>query len=171
MPTPSTLLAEASSSPFSWSGSLRHLLGLTFVVIMMPGCGGDSGPPKYDVNGTITVGGEPVEEGTITLEPLDGKGASASSKIKDGKYHLKIVPGKKQVVIHAPKVVKEVPARPGEADSPMIQVTQDLADPKYNDESQLAYNVEPKSQTKDFSLDKPDPNVKRNPGTPKKAHR
>ena len=53
--------------------------GLLFV----SGCGG---PPS--ISGTVTYEGELVGNGVITFAPVDGAGTPASTKIKDGKYHI-----------------------------------------------------------------------------------
>ncbi|MFH1918534.1 MAG: hypothetical protein ABIP48_01420 [Planctomycetota bacterium] len=65
------------------------------------GCGNN----LATVEGTVTFDGEPVDNGTIVLEPADGKGPTAGGKIEQGKYLLAdeagVMPGKKIVRITA----------------------------------------------------------------------
>jgi hypothetical protein len=58
-------------------------------VLLIPGCGDDSGLAKrYSVSGTVTYQGKNVEKGTITFKPDDPAGRTASGDIKDGSYSL-----------------------------------------------------------------------------------
>jgi hypothetical protein len=62
-------------------------------VLVLSGCGGDSGPQRYNVSGSVTFDGKPVPAGSVLFEPDRSKGNSgpaAAVKIKDGKYDSKI---------------------------------------------------------------------------------
>lgn len=39
------------------------------LVLATTGCGGPSGPPRYDVRGSVTFSGKPVPAGSIVFEP------------------------------------------------------------------------------------------------------
>src|SRR6266849_5263675 len=60
---------------------------------------------KIAVKGEVTFNGPPVPEGSITLEPADGKGPVSGGVITEGKYHLEgetgTTPGQKIVRITA----------------------------------------------------------------------
>jgi hypothetical protein len=79
--------------------SLRAPAGLTVVlmaVVLIPGCGGDKGPQKYEVSGTVTYGGKPIKSGDIRFEPKEGLvnlQSVAHTRIKDGRYTTEIVGG------------------------------------------------------------------------------
>ena len=50
---------------------------------------GDTGPPRFELSGTITYKGKPVPAGYIRYEPLDtvvNKSTVGNADIKDGKY-------------------------------------------------------------------------------------
>ena len=57
-------------------------------VLWSAGCG-EEGPPRYNLSGKVTYGGQPVPAGSVTLIP-DGaqgnKGAAASIQIRNGTY-------------------------------------------------------------------------------------
>jgi hypothetical protein len=59
------------------------------VVAAVVGCGDSSGLAKrYPVSGTVTYHGKPLERGTISFAPADGKGRAAGGAITDGRYSL-----------------------------------------------------------------------------------
>ena len=80
--------------------SLRMTLTIG-VLMFLAGCG--SG--RFPVAGEVTFDGKPVEQGTISFEPADGKGPTTGGKILGGKYEFKgkaaPLPGKKAVRIFA----------------------------------------------------------------------
>lgn len=55
------------------------------------GCGGgDSGPPRFDISGTVTYNGQPVPVGSIQFLPDASKGNSGPAgyaTITDGKFN------------------------------------------------------------------------------------
>ena len=57
------------------------------------------------VSGSVTYNGEPVGNGHIVMQPVDGKGASCGGEIKDGKFSVETTPGKKLVQIIAVKKI------------------------------------------------------------------
>ena len=61
-------------------GSVAGLL----ICISFSGCGGDGGPPRYGLSGTVSYEGNPVPFGWIVFAPENGPGATAN--IEDGKY-------------------------------------------------------------------------------------
>ena len=75
--------------PASVSARLRALWPAAVACGLLVGCGGDDGPPRADVSGTVTFKGQPVPVGKIFFEPDTAKGNSgpqAFADIKDGKY-------------------------------------------------------------------------------------
>lgn len=54
------------------------------LLLFAAGCGGG----RANVEGQVTFDGQPVEQGTIVFEPVDGKGAAAGGTIQNGKYRL-----------------------------------------------------------------------------------
>ncbi len=71
--------------------AIRYLAGLAAVVLGLglPGCGGDSGPPRYGLSGSVTYGNQPVPAGYIVFAPDKSKGndgPGSQADIKDGRY-------------------------------------------------------------------------------------
>ncbi len=67
------------------------LLSLALGVAMVGvwGCGGPTGPPRYEVSGTVTYAGEPVPAGEVVFEPDPSKGNSGPqcrATINNGEY-------------------------------------------------------------------------------------
>jgi hypothetical protein len=57
-------------------------------LLVLAGCG-ESGPPRYDLSGKVTHGGQPVPAGSVTLVPDTSKGNSGpagSAEIKGVQY-------------------------------------------------------------------------------------
>jgi hypothetical protein len=77
---------------------VRPLFGLALLVLS--GCGGSG----VGVRGEVTYEGQPVEKGSITFLPTDGKGQPSGAAITNGRYSLDaIMPGLKVVQIDASK--------------------------------------------------------------------
>jgi hypothetical protein len=58
-------------------------------VFGLAGCGGDDGPPRYDVSGEVTFQGKPVPVGRIAFEPDTSQGNTGPAgfaEIHDGHY-------------------------------------------------------------------------------------
>jgi hypothetical protein len=84
-----------------------HLTLTLGLVALATGCGGASGPKapdQYPVSGTVTVDGQPLAEGSIVLDPEDGKSIPASGAVKDGAFSFKSPVGNKVVRINAQKL-------------------------------------------------------------------
>jgi len=65
----------------------RRLLAVV-LVCCLAGCG-QKGPRRYDVEGTVTLGGEPVRAGEVQFEPdpdRSNTGPQSRARIKDGRY-------------------------------------------------------------------------------------
>jgi hypothetical protein len=58
------------------------------VLAAVSGCGGTSGPVRHEITGRVTYKGEPVEEGIISFEPMDGQGSKDGATIINGDYRI-----------------------------------------------------------------------------------
>jgi len=54
-------------------------------LVFAAGCG----PPSLTLEGTVTWDGSPVETGTISFMPADGRGPSIGGELKDGRYRVR----------------------------------------------------------------------------------
>lgn len=76
----------------------RPAAALFALLLAIPGCGGDSFPLST-VEGSITVDGEPVPEGTVSFTPLEGEaGKPISADIRNGRYRSEQVPRGRNLV-------------------------------------------------------------------------
>ena len=139
---------------------LARFLPFALLLILTSGCGGSSA----SISGTVTYGGEPVGDGSITFIPVDGKGPSVGNPIEAGHYEVdNITPGPKLVRIEAYKKVhfaqssdemaKKAVANKYLGDGSGLIESADLIPP--NAEGNNAkMTIEPGQQTHDFHLKK-----------------
>lgn len=131
---------------------VRVAAGFLLAASLAAGCGG---PKAGEVSGTVRYDGKPVEQGSIAFVPADGNGPSTGGEIADGKYSVPNVPaGTAKVIIHADKggenkIIYDNPAKPV-----VKAATGELLPDKYHEATELRYDVQPGSQTKDFDLPK-----------------
>jgi len=113
---------------------------LWFLVSVCAGCGGETGPKRYEVIGVVSFDGQPLPDGDIQFLPAEGTGTIDGGKIADGKFALDVTAGKKRVEIRATRETKEmVPsgAMPGQ----MEPKREDYIPAKYNTASTLTAEV------------------------------
>jgi hypothetical protein len=114
------------------------------------GCGHGDG--LLVISGTVSYDGKPLEKGLINFIPADGKGPTAAAAIADGKYSVKIAPGKKQVRIEGYKVLGE---HAFSRTNPRKVVDQkQILPPRYNTKSELTRDIARGDRTCDFTLEK-----------------
>src|SRR5690349_1325348 len=71
----------------SWRPAVAGLAAL--VLSIVPGCGDDDGiGRRYQVSGTVTYNGKPLEKGTIKFQAAAPDGRSAAGEIEQGSYRL-----------------------------------------------------------------------------------
>jgi hypothetical protein len=130
---------------------LRGALALVAAAGLIVGCSDDG---LSDVSGTVTYDGKPVEDGQIKFAPADGQGPTAGDVIKDGKYHARKVPvGTAKVTISGAKVIGQKKVY-NTAESPVMPVTAELLPAKYNDKSELTFEVKRGKNEKNWELAK-----------------
>jgi hypothetical protein len=121
----------------------------TIALSVLSGCS-DNG--TGEVSGTITVDGVPVEKGAISFFPVNQKSPSAGGSIAGGKYVASNVPvGVAMVQIRVPKVVgkKKLYDTP---DSPYRDLLDESLPNKYNDKTELRFDVKPGKNEKNWEL-------------------
>jgi hypothetical protein len=68
------------------------------LIVLASGCGGEG---KVRVSGSVTLDGNPVNNGSIIFEAADGGPGAFSGGIIEGAYELRSTPGSKKVRISA----------------------------------------------------------------------
>ena len=80
------------------------LCSLGGLLFPLAGCG-PRGPRVYDVSGTATFDGKPIENGDIIFLAADGQVSPDAGKIVDGKFQVRVKEGSKKVEIRATKEI------------------------------------------------------------------
>lgn len=113
------------------------LLGLSLLVLA--GCGGETGPQRYPVKGDVTFEGEPVETGRITFRETEGDKRAFSGEIINGRYELQAEPGKMTVEIIASRPTgKFDTSNPDDEPQPVGEM---YIPEKYNTKTELTAEV------------------------------
>ncbi|QDV68830.1 hypothetical protein Poly24_25430 [Rosistilla carotiformis] len=125
----------------------RHALWLLAVSVFVGCSNSGSGPALYEVSGEVVVDGQPLENGSITFEPVDGKGGVYGDQIQNGRYTVQVASGEKRVSILASRPSKAL----GPDGNPM---SEQYIPASYNTKSQLTASVVADAQNEvDFTLD------------------
>ncbi|MBY0458794.1 MAG: hypothetical protein K2V38_15765 [Gemmataceae bacterium] len=135
--------------------ALSALLALTAA-----GCGG---PATGDVSGVVKVDGQtPAEGSSITFVSADGKTAGGGALITDGKYNVKLATGNYKVEVRAPRTLKGAktapagdgpqPGGPGSGGPGGPANIEESLPAKYNDKTELTYEVKAGGQEKNWEL-------------------
>lgn len=133
---------------------MKHFLFLLcacLALTAMVGCGAN----KPVVTGVVSLDGKPLDNGTIQFFPVAGDGQTAAAVLgSDGSYRVEASPTKMKVVIHSVKVLGKRKMYEGQADSPMVEITEELLPARYSDmnKTELSLAVVPGSNKADFAL-------------------
>lgn len=112
---------------------------------------GCSDPSNGEVTGMVRVEGTPVEKGAITFVPADGQGQTAGGEIKAGRYSVRVPVGKMKVSISMPVEDKKKKLYPT-ADSPEMWMYREGLPARYNENTELEFEVKSGSNQKDWDL-------------------
>jgi hypothetical protein len=132
---------------------LLVFLGAALLAAIAGGCGRSDGWQRMPVTGRVTLDGQPLETGRLTLFPIDGtKGPAAGTEIKGGVFTLSTadgpVAGKHRVEIRSvQKTGRQVPspsAVEGDgvfAEGTLVEEYADVIPTRYNTYSELEFEV------------------------------
>lgn len=67
---------------------VSFLVGVLFVLGILPGCGGDNPLGRKALSGVVTLDGAPLDKGAIEFHPLDESGMQSGGLIQAGKYSI-----------------------------------------------------------------------------------
>lgn len=125
----------------------RWMLAL-FLLTGTSGCSNE--PILYEVTGTVTLDGQPVEDGQIIFVPLEEGGTPDAGSIQNGKFAFKSRPGPKKVEIQAMKQhpTKTVPD-PVTGTRPALE---SYIPDRYNTKTELTADVLSNQEVIDFEL-------------------
>jgi hypothetical protein len=125
------------------------IIAFPMCVLLLAGCGGESGPATYSVSGTVTFDGEPVPDGQIAFRDPAGEIASAGGKIENGQFSVQALPGRMQVEITARRETGEFDeSNPDER----VPILEQYIPEKYNTETELVEEIQPETNEFHFEL-------------------
>lgn len=105
------------------------------------------------VEGTVTLDGQPIENGRINMGPMVGQsGTATGGEITNGKYSFRASEGEMVVTIRATKVE---PIENPTADEQAHGITErqvELIPERYNQQSELKATIHKGKNTVDFDL-------------------
>ena len=126
-------------------GRLRFRL-----MLCVAGCGHSDG--LVQIGGGVTYDGQPVKSGTISFLPPDGNGPTAAAIIADGKYSVKVAPGKKQVQDRGFQGRRPTTLCPERSHQPDGRHPEQILPERYNAKSKLACEITAGTHVYDFTL-------------------
>ena len=121
---------------------------LVLAALAASGCG--RSPPILE--GIVTLDGEPIDAGTIELFPADGKGPTAGTGIKAGRYRMATAEGPKKVWINSPQKDGTKMLDPG-GSGQMIDRRVESVPARYHEKTGLEITIKPGRNTHDFTLE------------------
>tara|TARA_R110002095_G_scaffold42912_6_gene39130 strand:- start:1432 stop:1872 length:441 start_codon:yes stop_codon:yes gene_type:complete len=134
--------------------NLFSLCLFSLLVIVLSACfSSNNDHGKVTIAGTVSVDGEPLDTGLITLIPV-GKGVAAGGEIVEGLYQIKssagLIPGEYKVEIDSKKPTgKKVPETIGTG---MIDEYASVIPENYNRNTELKVQIQPGDNQHDFTL-------------------
>jgi hypothetical protein len=117
-------------------------------ILSLPGCGGGG-----HLDGSVTLDGQPVDGGTITLVPSTGAtGGRVSKEIEGGKYSFDSLPtGEFKVEINwMKKTGKQLPSTNDTGTT--VEEKKQLIPINYNTKTELSVEIKSGSNSKNFEL-------------------
>ncbi len=120
------------------------------------GCGGGESVHEVEVTGSVTVDGEPIDQGAISFVAVDGVARTGGGVIKDGKYLARVAPGEKKVMVLGNKLVGTEPLYKDVPDSPTREKYEMITPPAYNAAhlTPLTATITESQENLDFDLSK-----------------
>jgi hypothetical protein len=131
-------------------GKILNSIVAATVVISITGCSNER--PMGDVQGTVTVNGEPLKEGSVRFLPVNGDTQATGGSIRDGKFRVQVPVAKQRVEIAANMIDPEKTPPNATADQIVMKA---LVPDRYNFQSELTLDVVPGVNEPTFKLTNP----------------
>lgn len=125
--------------------------GFAALMAALVGCGPTDG--LISVTGSVTYNGEPVQDGSISFTPIDGRGSSGGGVIENGQIvRGKSSPGKIAVQIYANKIVEKKNPSKEEIERGITSDRVQYLPAPYNQQSKLRIEISESAHNFDFDL-------------------
>lgn len=112
------------------------LLVAAFAAFLASGCGGPKVEPTYEVRGTVSVDGEPLDVGDVYF--VNEGAAPSVFTVVNGAFSGQATAGEHVVQIYAYKIVPPPPTATGDVE----EMKENYLPAEYNSESNLKATVE-----------------------------
>jgi hypothetical protein len=106
------------------------------VAIFVGGC--SRGRPMGDVQGKVTLNGQPLSKGAVRFVPVNGETQATGGTIQDGSFRVAVPVAKQRVEISANEVDLEKTPPNANGDQIVMKI---LVPPRYNIQSELTLDV------------------------------
>jgi hypothetical protein len=120
-------------------------LTASLALMLAPGCGGESGPPRLPVSGRVTLDGQPLSSGAVTLIPTED-GPVVGGTIQEGSFAVDRSegpsPGTCKVEITSVRPTGREVTSPDDPTA-RIEEERDIIPVRYNAETRLEAEVKP----------------------------
>lgn len=132
---------------------MRSVVPLLLVGGMLPLFGGCSRESEYTLEGSVSLDGQLIEDGTIVFEPAEAGARPVSAVIRGGSYVLRgVVGGVNTVSIDGFESQPVSPARNDAYPGSRNETRRSVVPAKYNLESELRYTAVGSKKGVDFAL-------------------
>jgi hypothetical protein len=105
-----------------------------------------------DVQGTVTVNGQPLSEGAVRFIPVNGDTSATGGTIRDGKFRVSVPVAKQRVEISA-NVVDREKTPPNPTNDQIVM--KKLVPSRYNSQSTLTLDVQHGLNEPEYKLTNP----------------
>lgn len=135
----------------------KTVQGLVVLALVMTGCS-DPYAGRFDLSGKVTLEGQPLQDGTITFEPLENQKTASGGTITNGEFKVErkdgLAVGKYRVLITAGD--GKTPANEEEAGGPSGAniLSMDLIPPEWNTESKQEITIKDGENKFEFTIPK-----------------
>ncbi len=129
---------------------LRRVGLLLFLLLLLPAGCSDNG--LVEVTGRVTCDDKPLEKGTISFLPADGKGPTAAAIIEQGDYSVEVAPGEKKVEILGYKTAGKRRYDENDPSSPMLDINEQIVPERFNTKTKLTCQIEAGAGPHDFAV-------------------
>jgi hypothetical protein len=109
------------------------------VILLAMFCAGCSkGRPMGDVQGRVTLNGQPLKEGAVRFIPINGDTQATGGMVRDGSFKVQVPVTKQRVEFSANVVDKEKTPPNANGDQIVMKI---LVPERYNTRSELTLDV------------------------------
>lgn len=130
---------------------VQCVVAVVLIATCQAGCGSGAPEGYARVSGRVFVDGSPAATGGIAFSPIDRMSPTSGGRIVDGEYSVVAPIGEAAIAVRVPKVVGEQKLYDS-PDAPVQAIKTEALPAKYNDATELKFDVKPGDNTCDFDL-------------------